>query len=233
MNVQSVAAIPIEESPFFAEAQQLHEKRELKGRIKELFSNEAIIKGLKAQDTAIIKYIYKNFFQSVRYMVTTNSGSQMDAEDVFQDGLMVIFKKISSGCLNLTCAFNTYLYAVCKHVWMQKLNHHGIRFEYKDVKEFEPVEETHNIEALLEDNEKFNLYQQHFEKLGEDDRKMLKLFLKKVPLAEIAAIMGYSSYEYAKVRKYLVKEKLKNSILNDPRYREILEAKEISMVFSN
>jgi RNA polymerase sigma factor (sigma-70 family) len=233
MNVQSVAAIPLEETPFFAEAQQLQKNKELKGRIKELISNEAIIRGLKARDTVIIKYIYKNYFQPVRFMVTSNSGSQMDAEDVFQDAMMIIFKKISIGCLNLTCAFNTYLYAVCKHVWLQKLNKHGIQFEYKDAKDIEPVEDSHNLEALIEDNEKFKLFQQHIEKLGEADQKMLRLFLKKVPLAEIAKIMGYSSYEYAKVRKYLVKEKLKNSILNDPRYREILEAKEVSMVFSN
>jgi RNA polymerase sigma factor (sigma-70 family) len=233
MNVQSIAAIHFVESPFFTETQPFQNEKELKGRVKEIFSNEAIIKGLKTQDTVIIKYIYKNFFQTVRFMVTSNSGTQMDAEDIFQDGLMIIFKKISSGCLNLTCAFNTYLYSVCKHIWLQKLNKHGIQFEYKEAKDIESVEDNHNIELLIEDNEKFKLFQQHFEKLGEADQKMLKLFLKKVPLAEIAKIMGYSSYEYAKVRKYLIKEKLKNSILNDPRYREILEAKEKSMVFSN
>jgi RNA polymerase sigma factor (sigma-70 family) len=166
-------------------------------------------------------------------MVKSNSGTQMDAEDVFQDAMLLIYKKISSGSLNLTSAFNTYLYAVCKHVWLQKLHKRGIQLDSKGIEDIESIADNHNIEALIEDNEKFKLFQKHFEKLSEDDQKMLKLFLKKVPLAEIAAIMGYSSYEYAKVRKYLVKEKLKNSILNDQRYREILEAKETSMVFSS
>lgn len=233
MNDQSVAAINMEESPYYAEAQQLQLKEEIKCKKKELFSNEAIITGLKTQDELIIKYIYKSFFLQVKFMVKSNSGTQMDAEDVFQDSLLLIYKKISSGSLNLTSTFNTYLYAVCKHVWLQKLNKHGIQFDYKDIEDIESVADNHNIEELIEDNEKFKLFQQHFEKLSEDDQKMLKLFLKKVPLAEIAAIMGYSSYEYAKVRKYLVKEKLKNSILSDHRYREILEAKEISMVFSS
>lgn len=231
MNTLSAAAIPLEEVTLFAERPR-SKVNEGKSRIKELYSNEAILKGLKTQDTRIIQFIYKNFFQPVRFMVTSNSGTQMDAEDVFQDALMVIFKKIKEGNLFLTCAFNTYLYSVCKHIWLQKLNKHGIQIEYKDVMEHEPFDDLHEFDRLIEDNEKFRLYQEHFERLSADDQKMLKLFLKKIPLAEIAKIMGYGSYEYAKVRKYIVKEKLKTSIMNDPGYRRMVGAGEGALVFN-
>jgi len=232
MNNLSVAAIPIDDSAYYAGPKRLR-AREDKSRVKDMYSNEAILLGLRNQDKLIIKYIYRNYFQPVRFMVTSNSGSQMDAEDIFQDAMMVIFKKISEGNLQLTCAFNTYLYSICKHIWLQKLNKHGFVLEYKDVMDYEPADDSHDIEFLIEDNTKFKLFQEHFGKLNDDDQKMLRLFLKKIPLAEIARIMGYNSYDYAKVRKYIVKEKLKNAILNDPEYQRMVGNREMSMSFGN
>jgi RNA polymerase sigma factor (sigma-70 family) len=233
INVLSNAAITIHDSQFFEEVQEQNLKEDIKSNIKELYSDETIIKGIQAQNMLILKYIYKKFFHQVRFMVTSNSGRQMDAEDVFQDAMVIIYQKISSGKLDLSCSFSTYLYAICKNIWLQKLNKHGIQCEYKDSMELNLTDDSHNLEALIEDNEKFILFQKHFQKLTEDDQKVMRLFLKKVPLAEIALIMGYKSYEYAKVRKYIIKEKLKNSILNDPRYREIFQAGEISVVISS
>jgi RNA polymerase sigma factor (sigma-70 family) len=233
INVPSNAAIAIRETSFFTEVLQKELKEEIKINIKELYSDEAIISGIEAQNMLILKYIYKKFFQPVRFMVTSNSGRQMDAEDIFQDALLIIYQKISSGKLNLTSAFSTYLYSICKNIWLQKLNKKGLRIEYKDSMDFDLPEDSHNLDLLIEDNEKFNLFQQHFRKLSEDDQKVMKLFLKKVPLAEIALIMGYKSYEYAKVRKYIIKEKLKNAILSDPRYREMVQSGLLSPVFNS
>jgi len=204
---------------------------DVRGRITELYPDDAILSGLKNQDTFTIKYVYKKFYQPVRHMVTTNSGTDMDAEDIFQDALVVIYKKVRAGELRLTCSFNTYLFSVCRHLWLQKLNQSKSRTEYKDYSNFEGQEDAYESGEHLEENERFRLYQKHLARLSEDDRKMLGLFLKKVPLAEIARIMGYNSYDYTKVRKYIVKEKLKNSILNDPAYRKMMHAKEMMFAF--
>lgn len=222
MNVQSIAAIPVEESAYFTEAKQVHVNDTYQSSKKEIYNNEAIVNGLKIRDVSIIKFVYKQYFLPIKYMVTSNSGKDMDAEDVFQDALVVIYKKISSGNLNLTSAFHTYLYAICKHIWLQKLNKKGIQLEYKEISDFDSADDSQGLELMMADNEKYRLFQKHFSMLSEDDQNVLRLYLKKVPLSEIATIMGFSSYDYAKVRKYIVKEKLKNSILNDPEYREML-----------
>ncbi|MCD4736448.1 MAG: hypothetical protein K8R53_10415, partial [Bacteroidales bacterium] len=51
---------------------------------------------------------------------------------------------------------------------------------------------------------------------GKDCRQILKMFFAKHSLKEIAAVMGFSSTDYAKFRKYQCKEMLKKKILNDP-----------------
>jgi RNA polymerase sigma factor (sigma-70 family) len=221
-NVELNAAITIRQSPFFASEHAIENQKETQGRVKEIYPDSEIIAGLQSQNQVIIKYIYKKYFQQIRFMVSSNSGSQMDAEDVFQDALVIIFQKIRSGELRLVCAFSTYLYAICRNIWLQKLDKHASHLEYKDYMDLDNLEDTQNTESHYEDNERFKLFQQHFLQLNEDDQKVLKLFLKKIPLAEIATIMGYKSYAYAKVRKYICKEKLKNSILCDPRYQAMV-----------
>ncbi|MFA4864355.1 MAG: hypothetical protein WC605_11375, partial [Bacteroidales bacterium] len=73
-----------------------------------------------------------------------------------------------------------------------------------------------------EEHEKYRLFQQHFLKLSEDCQKILQLFLGKTSLKEIAEIMGFKTEKYAKTRKFMCKEKLKNSIINDPNFKKYL-----------
>ena len=73
-----------------------------------------------------------------------------------------------------------------------------------------------------EEQEKYRLFQQHFFRLSEDCQKVLKLFMSKTSLKEIADIMGFKTEKYAKTRKFMCKEKLKNSIVNDPSFKKYL-----------
>ena len=86
------------------------------------YSDEAIIEGLRLRSDYIIKYIYQELFPTIKYLVVKNSGNEEDAEDIFQDSLIVIFKKIRDNQLELSSSFRTYLYSVSRNLWLQKLN---------------------------------------------------------------------------------------------------------------
>jgi RNA polymerase sigma factor (sigma-70 family) len=222
LELPSVIAVSIEESGYFEDARQLSHL-EAKSVKSAVYSDEEIVAGLRERSTPAIQYIYNNYYRIIKRMVTSNSGSTMDAEDVFQDAMIIIYQKISTGSLKLTGSFIAFLYSICRHNWLQKLDKKGIHCQFRDNLEYEHLEDNYDIDRLNEDNEKYKLFQEHFLKLKEDDQKVLRLFLTKISLSEIASIMGYKSYKYAKVRKYICKERLKNSILNDPRCREILQ----------
>lgn len=186
------------------------------------YSDEAIIEGLRLRSDFIIKYMYQELFPMIRYLVVKNSGNDEDAEDIFQDGLIVVFKKIRDHELDLSSSFRTYIYSVCRNLWLQKLSK---RKQY--IREFSEVETyidlTDGIDQYQdEEAEKYRLYQQHFFTLGEDCQKVLLLFMKKQSLKEIALEMGYKTENYAKTRKYLCKEELKKRIINDPKCQKFL-----------
>jgi RNA polymerase sigma factor (sigma-70 family) len=187
------------------------------------YSDEAIIEGLRLRSDYIIKYIYQELFPMILYLVTKNNGSEEDAEDIFQDSLIVVFKKIKANELDLTCSFRTYIYSVSRNLWLQKLSKQKqFSREFSDVETYITMSDYILSEKKQDEIEKFRLYQQHFLTLGDDCQKVLMLFMKKVSLRDIATEMGFKTEKYAKTRKYLCKEELKKRIINDPKCQKFL-----------
>jgi DNA-directed RNA polymerase specialized sigma24 family protein len=78
-----------------------------------------------------------------------------------------------------------------------------------------------DIEGSAAEQEQFRIYQKHFQLLHKDCQEILQLFLKKVPLKEIAQKMNIKSDKYLKKRKYACKEALIKRIQNDPDYKRL------------
>lgn len=177
-----------------------------------------ILEGLRERDTKVLDYIYENFYEQIKVFINKNSGSDEDAKDIYQDALLVIYQKARKNNLSLSCSFNTYLYSVCRLLWLKQLEarkHQKVATE--DTSTF--IELEPGIYELFELNERYKLYQDHFKKLSFSCQKVLELFLAGVPLKEIASILGFKSDVYAKKRKYQCKEKLINSIKSDPEFK--------------
>ena len=78
-------------------------------------SDEEIIAGLRKRDNRILQYIYKNSFPPVKQLILHNAGSESDAKDIFQEALIVIFKKLrDEDSLKLEAAFSTYTYSIAR-----------------------------------------------------------------------------------------------------------------------
>lgn len=186
------------------------------------YTDDAILDGLKKRDSGIIRYVYKEYYPTIKFLITTNSGTETDAEDVFQDALVVLFKKITRDDLILTSSFKTFLYSICRNLWLQRLDRRVFSNEFLEMEDLSELQESFYLEQPEEEHDKYRLFQQHFLRLSEDCQKILQLFLGKTSLKEIAEIMGFKTEKYAKTRKFMCKEKLKNSIINDPNFKKYL-----------
>jgi len=184
------------------------------------YTVEAIIEGLKTSDNNVLEYVYKKYFPIVRFFVIKNSGTDEDAKDVFQESLILIYKRLKDESLDLTCSFKTYLYSVCRIQWLRQLEKKKVRNEVvTDNQAFVQLDE--DFEGLAEQQEQYRIYQKHFQLLHKDCQEILQLFLKKVPLKEIALKMNIKSDKYLKKRKYSCKEALVKRIQNDPDYKRL------------
>ncbi len=185
------------------------------------FNVEEILDGIRQNDVEILQYVYKSFYSYVKYFITSNSGNEDDAQDVFQEAIIIIFRKLKNEQLEISCTFKTYLYSVSRLLWLKQLEKRKTKNECSIDNE-NYIELSDDTQVVSEQTERYRLYQDYFAKLSEDCKKVLELSLQKIPLKRIAEIMGYKSDKYAKKRKYQCKEKLIQKIKSDPKFKELM-----------
>lgn len=148
------------------------------------------------------------YFPVVKKLVLKSNGSREDAEDVYQDGLMILMQKVKSPDFVLSSSLKTYLYSVCRYVWSDRLRQRE-RMLLTDVNRIadpNPVEE----DGLLKREEEDRLSEKAFLRLGDKCRELLVMFyFRKIPMKDIAVQLGFSSEKVAKNQKYRCLEKAK------------------------
>jgi RNA polymerase sigma factor (sigma-70 family) len=188
------------------------------------YSNQELLNGILRNDTIVLQFIFKNFYSNINFFIKKNNGDDDDANDIFQEAIIIIYRKLKANDLVLDCTFETYLYSVSRFLWLKQLEKRKVEKEnIKDNHEFNDEIYDDSLEKIADLNERYRLYQKHFANLGKDCQKILQLYFDKVPLKNIAQIMGFKSEKYAKKRKFYCKEYLIKSVKQDLEYKNILE----------
>jgi DNA-directed RNA polymerase specialized sigma24 family protein len=188
--------------------------------MKSRFSEEEILRGIRMHDSAVLEFIYRVYFPVIESFVIHHQGSSDEAKDVFQEGMIISYRKIRAGSLVLSCKFGTYLYAVCKKVWIQErkkalLHAEKLRNQALVVHDPGPVEDP------LMDQYKQELFGKHFSQLSEDCQKILSMFFNHHSVEEIQKAMNYKDIHHAADRKYRCKKSLIRRIMNDPLFKTL------------
>lgn len=179
---------------------------------KVFYSDTDLLLGLAASNRDAIQYIYTAYHDVLVKWVLSRGGLEVDAEDVFQEALVVLFEKSKSTEFCLTCKLSTYLFAICKRLWLKKIERSNT---YRIV---EHDENEHDDIGLYEDDLALHLQKeaqyQQLEKalieLGEPCAQLMKAFyIEKKSMQEIAATFNYTNAENAKTQKYKCLTRLK------------------------
>ena len=78
-------------------------------------------KGLKSKDNKAYEIIYKFYYPSVKNFITKNSGCEEDAQDIFQETILVLLEKVPKKDFNLTSSLKTYIFAISSNLWLKRL----------------------------------------------------------------------------------------------------------------
>ena len=82
------------------------------------YSDEQILKGILRHDNLILQYIYKEYYYKVSYFIKKNQGSEDDANDVFQEAIIVIYRKLKENDLIFAKEFFSWLFIFCLPVFV-------------------------------------------------------------------------------------------------------------------
>jgi RNA polymerase sigma factor (sigma-70 family) len=189
------------------------------------YSTEEVINAFRTTDSKILEQIYIHSFPTIRKLILLNKGSASDAEDIFADAMTLCFIKVRDDAgFKLTCSFDTYIYSICRNIWLNKLKHEK---NYKEVfydtnTLCAELADDYDLEAVNRNHQKHFLFLKHFAGISSVCQKVIRMFLDKISLAEIAKETGVTE-KFAKKRNYECKKVLINRIMADTEYKNIVE----------
>ena len=80
-----------------------------------------LLKGLALSDKQAIETIYRENYSIIQNFVIYNNGSADDARDIFQEAMVVLYEKSKDTTFLLTCQIKTYVYSICRRLWLKRL----------------------------------------------------------------------------------------------------------------
>lgn len=145
----------------------------------------------------------------ISHFILSNSGTDDEAKDIYQEGVIVFYEKIRDNSLELSCQIKTYLYSVCRRLWLKRLAEKG-RFASKldETDSFVPVDE--DTLQYEEQERQFGIMGEALEQLGEPCRSLIEdFYIRMQNMQDITDKFGYTNTDTAKNQKYKCLQRLK------------------------
>lgn len=182
------------------------------------YSQEELVNGLRRRDSRVLRYIYRQYYPVILNLIVNNSGTEADAQDIFQEVLIVVFNKIKAKEeFHLDSSLKTYIYSVARLLWLKSLRRRNTENNFRETNTYIDFDEP---EPFQEKDLRLAMYQRAFMKLPPDCQEILKFTNQGISQKEIAERMGLRSENYIKKRKHYCKEYLINRVKEDPDYEE-------------
>lgn len=185
-------------------------------------TENAIINALKAGEERGFEEVYRRYFRLAASFIQNNNGDSSDAEDIFQEMLFILVKKMRSPDFQLTAKLSTYIFSIIRNLWLQRLRKKGLTsLEPFDAGQEFLLFEEDELEVKKAFEQKHQLVASIFKDLKEDCKKIINAsFYKKWSHAEIAERMDYSS-NFVRVKLHRCMESLRKKVKEHPDYKNI------------
>ncbi|GAB2581772.1 RNA polymerase sigma factor [Spirosoma areae] len=173
-------------------------------------TDQDLYDALSRRDERAYQFLYADSYPSFRYWVLSNSGSEMDAEDAFQKGMLNFLLNVETGKYQFQAGtrVTTVLFEYCKCVWLTELRSARLRTRATMPDTIETLD-TADVVKDLERMEVVNVVRQSLQQLKDECRKVIEWFyVDDLSLREIAERLGMKESS-VKSKRYDCAEKLK------------------------
>jgi len=168
---------------------------------------------LKKRNEAL-DFVYKSYYPIIKSMIMDNSGSQVEAEDIFQDSMIVLYSNARKADFKLTCTLKTYLFSIARNLWLNKLKMSN-RMVIKPINT-EIIELSSEESEIATLNPRQMTIKRQFENLGHQCKEVLyKFYYHRMSMHSIAKDMGLANEQVAKNKKSRCLKKLRISVFKN------------------
>lgn len=178
----------------------------LKGGVEE---DKAIAYVMKANENAIYSYVLKN------------SGNRDAASTILVEGVSELVINIRRDKFKGKSSIGTYLFSICRALWLQKLRKDKRHVEMTDQKLNTLVNEPSNNIDLDKLRVELNNV---LAEIGKSCKTVLDMWSVHYSMSEIASTLSYKNAQIAMNKKNRCLTKLKTMVSKNPDLRERLKS---------
>lgn len=154
-----------------------------------------------------LKTLYKKWPDIRRFMKTLGC-STTNAEDIFQEALLIYTRRCSSDDFELTVEPYHYVKSTCKLLWYNQSRKEGKRNTDQEFDDFQDEQDD-----WMQKEMRLQRIEHAISKIGQQCQELLKLFYGKGwNMSDIAQKMGLRNDKVAKAQKYRCINKVKEEV---------------------
>ena len=138
--------------------------------------DQKYIIALRENDYKLIEELYKLHSDMIYRMVKTNNGSEDDAKDVMQEGIITLHRYAQED-FKLTCSIKSFLYTICYRRWLNTLNKNSKNptVRVTSINEHQLLKEAESVFDVVDLKERQSEFcKRCFSMLGESCKNILR-----------------------------------------------------------
>lgn len=172
-------------------------------------TDREVVLGILNNSEDALNKLYIGYFPMILQFILNNNGDEDDAKDVYQEGIIVLYNKIKGGNFELSSKLKTYIYSVCRRIWLKKLAQQSRKTS--NIADFEDVISTEDdVEQHEEKDLQFEKMQAALLHLGEPCKTIIQdFYIHNLSMQDICEKFGYTNTDNAKTQKYKCLQRLK------------------------
>lgn len=171
----------------------------------------------QADINGAVTHLYKTYYRSLERYVLTNSGNEMDAEDLIQDVMVAFVDLVQQGKYRGEASVKSLLYKVGHNLWITELRKRSSTAKRNELFETERDQLTDDMSDYITYREAQQTVADLFSRLGETCRKILTLFYyDDLPMKDILKQTSYENEQVLRNRKYKCLKEITELIQRTP-----------------
>ena len=186
-------------------------------------SDQEVVEAIRQERDidATVRYLYHTHFDALANFIRTNSGEENDAEDFFQEALVVFIKVVRQGKFRGDSSIKTFLYAIMRNLWLNELKRRKKALVRQTTYYEQHEQETRHVSELVYENETTQQVLAFFDRLGAHCKKILVMYYyQEMSMKDIAESMHYDNEQVARNAKYKCSKKLTTLLDSNPTLKD-------------
>ena len=187
------------------------------------YADKDILKAIaEGNDDLVLRALYKEELPKVKHYVISNSGKEEEAEDIFQDAVLVLYKQVRKNKFDPRYDVGAFLYSVARNLWINKAKRDKRQVRLDEGFQAHVEDEAHFMDEMISE-ERQRTIDDILDRIGKRCKQLLIYSIfEKLSMKEICEKMGFSTENAAKTRNYKCKQKLIELVKGNPHIERML-----------